>query len=95
METRKWLITSQEIDSSIFSESFVDKCFSAYLTIADRLDCLPDLKIPIYSSSNVPINDSLNFLLVIIQPSPLREVAKLEGITSVVAVVVKPVELMI
>ncbi len=32
-------------------------------TISDRLDCLPDLKIPVYSSNNVPINDSLKFFI--------------------------------
>ncbi len=32
-------------------------------TIADRLDCLPDLNIPVYSSNNVPINDSLKFFI--------------------------------
>ncbi len=32
-------------------------------TISDRLDCLPDLNVPIFSSSNVPLNDSLKFFI--------------------------------
>ena len=46
-------------------------------TIADRLDCLPDLEQPIMTTNNIPIHDCLGFFfLVIILHSHLKEVPK-------------------
>ena len=63
---RKCSRTVQEIveEPELYMLSMSSSTLSDQLaTIADRLDCLPDLNIPVYSSSNVPINDSLKFFI--------------------------------
>ncbi len=63
---RKCTRTVQEIveEPEFYMLSMSSSTLSDQLaTIADRLDCLPDLNIHVYSSSNVPINDSLKFFI--------------------------------